>query len=312
MPAGDSDPDRSRPNPRAASLGGLARRIAGWTSRLLVCLIIFVAGLGFGRQVLRWWEADQKPLPTVAGPADDEADRGRDLEFGGSEWSVSQQTIAGDRDAAVADLRATCRRALQSAPLPEAPPTDSEQHFLESLAARKPVEEQAGQWQIYELDRGFPMVAGLRFGEPRQVEGKPVATPPRRAVIWGVAIPRSDRAWVLYTFHAQGDNQDQAKGDRPPLPPGAERMLAIRSARRTVITFSGPDSEPWRAFYRSWFEEQGWIAAVPWRQGGDGWHARWIAPSGTAVVEAQLKRDASDRWIGLVIVSRADRQSAEK
>ena len=37
---------------------GLAKRISAWTTRGLLTLMVLVAGLGFGRQVLKWWAAD--------------------------------------------------------------------------------------------------------------------------------------------------------------------------------------------------------------------------------------------------------------
>ena len=39
----------------------LAKRISSWTTNSLLTLLVLVAGLGFGRQVLKWWRADASP-----------------------------------------------------------------------------------------------------------------------------------------------------------------------------------------------------------------------------------------------------------
>jgi hypothetical protein len=165
----------------------LAKRISSWTTNSLLTLLVLVAGLGFGRQVLKWWKADASPRGAAGAisPGDGFGDpmRLHTVQFGDSSWSLRRQSIIGDKQSAVEQLRAACCEMLKThvpatpgSPLPtnlrsvpgEGPgaKAESEDKFLALLSRSNPVEEEPGKWRVYEFHEAFPMAVGVaRVGE---------------------------------------------------------------------------------------------------------------------------------------------------
>ena len=90
-----SDPTARRADSAAAPQSGfvrLARRISAWTTNGLLTVIILVAGLGFGRQVLHWWAADTRAKTASGTPSagDGLGDPSQPhvLQFGDQPWSL--------------------------------------------------------------------------------------------------------------------------------------------------------------------------------------------------------------------------------
>ena len=223
---------------RPSGYAALARRITAWTTNSLITLVILIAGVGFGRQVLRWWAADTPPPAALPSSADALGDPWQPhlLHFGKQPWAIRRQSIAGNRAAAAAALRHACREAIETALPPSKPPTETESRFLASLGRLKAAEESPGKWQLYELPNGFPMVVGTTGSQKSNVaqdsrRRKPtirgnsgseppasaggndfnsltvtkLAEMPRRVVIWGLAVPVDADMWSTYTFQPESN-----------------------------------------------------------------------------------------------------------
>jgi hypothetical protein len=206
-----------------------------WTTKCVATIMVLATGLMFGRQVLLWWAVGSPTavafmLPTVV-TGTDNAVR---LQFGDQSWSIGRRCVIGTRESAAGELRAECRRLVRQNTLPEDTPGKAERRFLDFIAARKPVEQQPGSWQLYELEGTTPMAAGVRYcGEPGAVVWDNVAAPGRRVTTWGFAVPATEDRWTLYTFHAAGSHDDVL------LPPGSRRTLSIETADGSrIIAFT--------------------------------------------------------------------------
>jgi len=121
----------------------LAKRISAWTSKFLLSVLILAAGLGFGRQVLMWWKADQSLPPdaaTVAPLSDGLGDpmQLHTIHFGNAGQSLGRQSVIGDKGAAVERLRAACRKALLDAVDRTAADIEGEVEILSQNVAQSP------------------------------------------------------------------------------------------------------------------------------------------------------------------------------
>jgi hypothetical protein len=295
--------------------------------------VILVAGLVFGREVLRWWGADSTTAPqsaqaVVAGEGLGNPAEPHWLQFGDQSWSFTRQVASGSAKEVAATLRANCRQATRAAAAPVDPPGPAEQDFLRSLAGRRPVEEQPGRWQLYELDGAFPMVAGVLGNEYSVLSTRPLhpgspqasVRPPhfaRRVVTWGLAVPQGDNAWTVYGFH-RAPPPGAATGyvSEVALPPGASRTLTIGDGRGgAMLSFRGPaEVETWKQFFDSWLADRGWRAVGNWRQYGLNWHLhseKDRAGSGCSI-DIHFGPDGRGGQTGLVIVGPAPGPSQRK
>jgi hypothetical protein len=277
--------------------------------------MLLVAALGFGREVLHWWHGAAAPRSApieTAGSLGDPA-APHVLEFGDQSWSIRRQPFSGPAEGVAAALQAACRAAIPDARPRGAVADAAELQLLKRLAKERPVVESRGQWRLYQWASGYPVLIGTRaFGEEKAgVGGGSGRTildeTPFRVVIWGIAVPLSSDNWTLYLFLAGERANPQGEGlAKIPLPPGGQRLVAIRApAGGAVTAFSTKDGAAARGFYDHWFAEQGWKATAAWRQIATGWHARFEIRSGGAerAVDIRLGIDAQGGWSGLVMES---------
>ena len=309
------------------SFGRLARRISAVTTNCLLTAIVLVAGLAFGRQILRWWAADT-PHPGAAARSADSldplADPGNlhELQFGALPWSLRRQSITGDKRAAVDALRASCREVLQDdrrqSDTSHEAPGEAEIELLAQLAAREPVDREPGKWQLFVLGEAFPMVVGIRpsSGATEPISEKTSASADRHVAIWGLAIPQATGAWTLCTFQRTSDRDGQLTAlSGPPIPPGCTKTLSIRVASgESTVSFEGPQGpKSWIEFYRRWFRTHNWEAAQDWRPSGNSWHGRYYSPEKgraaeegrTAAVDLHFGPATRDGTAGLILITPA-------
>ncbi len=210
------------------SFAELARRISAWTTRLLFCALVVLAGWGFGRQVMEWWSAG--PDSGGAGEAaqrvpEELAALEPQLVLSDGHWTMAWQGTATSRSEALALLQARCQPLVAGAPLPAGPPGPAERRLLSLLARSTPVAEQPGRWSLYQHEGPLALVVGTRTtgggDNPR------ARAAGRRIVIWGVALPHGEQGWATYAFHPvqgrafQEDGQNQSSQPPPsPSPSG--------------------------------------------------------------------------------------------
>jgi hypothetical protein len=284
-------------------------------------VIILVAGLGFGRQVLHWWAADKPRAKTAssppsAGDALGDPSQPHVLQFGDQPWSLRRQSISGDRAAATAALLADCRRALQSVrSTPAGGPGDhapaagtADATFLDALKSLKAAEEEPGKWRLYDLPNSFPMVVGVRVGKgdsPNFAGRKSGQSPGRRkwgqspdhpaagraeaqlaettsgVVIWGLAIPLSPKAWTLYTFQPDSDTGQ---------PDSSLANIPIPPGGRRIVAMQVADGGAITAF-------SGPDQTQQWK----GFYDGWFGQHGWKTVKSWRQTGAS--WNACYIVS---------
>ncbi len=312
---------RRQCRPGAADFAALARRIANWTTNCVVTAIILVAGIGFGRQAMRWWAAD-KAEPIAESPLLAATDGLGDpwtphfLQFGDQPWSMWRQSIAADRPAAAAALLANCRRLIETADEPPAakslakpvPPTDPLGGLPPGLEKLKPAAEAAGKWRLYAIEGGFPMVAGVRqFSQnPPDKAGSNLAEPPRRVVIWGLAVPVAAKVWTLCVFQpiaGDGRSKPELFPSRIELPPGSRKLVSMQLGDGGgIVAFTGPEPlAAWKQFFDRCFAQRGW-KTDGWRRAGSTWQARFVAPAArrAAMADIRLSPGGQGKCTGLL------------
>jgi len=186
------------------AFGQLAQRISAWTTRLLLCTLVLLAGWGFGRQVMQWWAAEPASSPGE-GPAEgfppEILAREPALVLSDQRWVMTWQGSASSREEALAMLRARCQPLAASAPLPAEPPGPAENRLLALLAHSVPVVEEAGRWSLFQNEGPLALVVGTRFVEAPGGAAATLGPAHRRVVVWGLAIPHGPEGWAIYAFH---------------------------------------------------------------------------------------------------------------
>ncbi|HQU47451.1 MAG TPA: hypothetical protein PK867_31900 [Pirellulales bacterium] len=309
------------PSEAPGGYGKLARQIADWTTKGLFSALVLVAGLGFGRQVIRWWHDDDPP-PAATEPATtpfDLADAAGPMEIalGDLPFRLGRQTVEGGPAEAMRALRDACRRLLPSAS-PWSPVADvDEQALLARLAKLDPAEDartshknpRTGE-RLYEPAPGMPLLVGARrlsAGHPsRHAFG-----PENRVVLWGLAVPAGERRWTLCLFHADRRGSDEEPRTDVPLPPDCQRLMALRRGRAEMSAFQGGGTcDEYRRFYAAWQARHRPHDAARWQRTDDGgWYASIVrngadAAAGSAQsMVIQLVPGRSGGCTGVVFVS---------
>jgi hypothetical protein len=320
------------------SFATLAKRMSSWTTNSLLTLLILLGGLGFGRQVLKWWAAE--PASSGGAPVASFGDGLGDpmqlhtIQFGDSSWTLRRQSIVGDESSAIGQLRAACREVLKTrvpsnqnsrppleteqaatkSPLPsengKGTKGEGEDKFLALLSDSTPVEEE-GKWRIYEFHEAFPMAVGLtRSGtaaatEPAKTSVN-LAQAGYRVVVWAVAVPSTNGEWTLYSFQPESPSIEVVSGlAEIPFPEGCHRGLSLRAAEGAgLIAFSGPERpQQWKLFYDNWFRRQGWQTMTDWQPVGPAWYAKFVAKDGGGAVDVRFGPDGRGGLSGLMMIT---------
>lgn len=302
----------SAPTSAGSGFGAIARKISSRTTDLIAISVVLVASLVFGRQVTEWWHAEPPEPRLLSEPAQAAAGWGADglpvfLEFGNSEMLLTRQTIGGDRDAAVRALDALCRRALEQSPLPSRAPDAAETKFLAKLADLKPVAEEPGEWQLFQISQAMPLAAGVRWIDRTATNannGSPGAV--RRLICFGLALPAGKHGWSLFGFKPSGAPARSAGPAPIPLPEGARQIMSVRDQRGgSLVAFQGRESsKPWQEFFDEWVSGQGGRSAGDWTETPLARTTRFELEQGSQrlFVEIHLAREAGGVVTGLLNV----------
>ena len=272
----------------------LAKRIASWTTKSLLSAMVLVAGLGVGRQVLKWWSdgsRESAPLPTPFQQDDGlgDASRVHILQFGDQCWSIRRQTVVGRVADAAGALRAACRETIAGAQPAGSQPTEAERQFLAKLGRQRPVEEKPGEWQLFQWNEDVPMLVGVRPWPPSSPvgAGTPLAEPGRRVVLWGLAIPAEPGNWTLMAFQPEaGTDSSRDVFPEIPLPPDAKRLISIR------VAGVGPlrPSPPWKC------RKPGRSSTIVGRHARAGRRLKGGNAPPPAAMSSTFRRSAAPRW----------------
>lgn len=258
-----------------------------WTTKGLFSALVLVGGLGFGRQVIRWWRDDES-APAAArppAPAFESAAGGQPVEFaaGDSNLRFGRLSIAGNQAQATNSLKALCRRDLATA-APWSPSADAEEReLLSRLTAMEPAARlEKAEARLYEPAPGMPLVIGVRRVAGAQKGGSENATSWQdRVVLWGLAAPVGPREWKLYLFGADSPGATDERGWAPPLPPDCRRIMGFRDRRGAeTIAFQGTGGcDDYRRFYMAWQAKRATPMSGQWRRTGSGWQVSLVRES---------------------------------
>ncbi len=264
-----------------------AKRLAGWTSNLLVTAVVLLVGVVFGRELTAWWKLDPpsslRPV-SLYGSADlgslGKAETLHYLEFGDMPVRLGRQSVRGDTDTVLQTLRTQVRLGIQrDGPRPR-PAGPDEQKMLRGLAGVAPVEQIPGEWRMYQLDRPIPLVVVT------SCRGRSPVTDEQEfedVLGWGLALPSGlgSSQWTLLTCSPTGEAATSATDPLEiSLPSGAQRQMQLRSADGGgVLLFSGiGDAEAWWSAIDHWFQQHGW-SRLEGRDGTpNGRHGRFENP----------------------------------
>ncbi|HET6880425.1 MAG TPA: hypothetical protein VFI31_09735 [Pirellulales bacterium] len=282
--------------------GRVARQIADWTTKGLFSALVLVAGLGFGRQVIRWWRADdlQDAEPPLAAPFDPaDPTQPVDVALGDLPYRLVRQTVVGDQQEAMEALRTACGHLLNSAPAWSPRADANEQSLLERLAELEQTtivpQNDAGPasgGRLYEPAPGLPLIVGTR----RQIaehRSSNATAGQNRVILWGLASPAGEKKWTLCLFQANPRGASDVQREVP-LPAGCQRLLALRQSGNEISVFQGPDTcLQYRDFFTAWQREQQPGGELRWQPTADGgWYgslrrgpAESDVPAGAFVVQ---------------------------
>ena len=251
--------------PRGYSL--VARRLAGWTSNLLVSAVVLVVGLTFGRLLTSWWAWEgqagaSSALPyrlTDSGTLGD-AESPHHVEFGNLPVRLGRQIVVGDTQTVLAALRDRCRVAAELGGQVPRVPGPEETKMLQGMVDQAPVEQLPGKWRMYQLERPIPLVAvtdatSLAAGH----EGRSLG----QVLCWGLAFPAGAglNHWTLLTVSPTGGS---SRSPTDPLtmvlPAGAQRQMQVQNEDGGgMLLFGGAGvAEAWWSVIDDWFQQHGW------------------------------------------------------
>lgn len=238
-------------SPGHLTFGELARRMASWTSSLLVTFLILAAGLTFGLQVLRWWGGESGRVPPETPSVEGGRPQGGLAEMRTRAGNLTVLTVTGDRDTIETRCRELCLQATKHAMVPTALPASEELHLLQKLLELTPVFADGSGLAVYRYPGEFPFWVGVKTplsgnqmdgtatrrdeqGEDREtgMAAQEVTPSPARLVVWTVALAVGPEDWTIYCVTPQrsGVSSLTAQLDTAtgfPVPPGASATLGL-------------------------------------------------------------------------------------
>jgi len=291
----------------------LARRISTWTTNGLFSALIVVVGLGFGRQVIRWWHApsseDQASQLQYLLPGHSSLDP-RNVAFGNLEWTLDRQMVAATRDTIRSAVVELCEQCVSRASCPEEACGSAETQLMRTLAQGEPTASEPGKWAVYETMDILPMAVGLRI-VPEHVETA-VSHGPQASRIsaWCVAVPSEQNLWTVLCFSpASSSEAVSGLSTEIPLPDGSRVLLSVKAREGgSTQVFSGSgELADWEAFFVRWFAENGWESGGPNAQREGAWHGRYLNPNEASpcLVDIHLTTCEDSTLAGVLVASPA-------
>jgi hypothetical protein len=264
-------------NDNANGFGRLAKRIADWTTKALFSALVLVGGLGFGREVVRWWRGEEAPDASFLPGSEFGAGEGPvQIAFGDLPVGLGRQTLLGDQAEALKALENACREALPAARPWSPTPDKQELDLLDRLdtlgtAATRATLVAHGppDARLHLPVAGVPLIVGTR-----RLASAGSTDEQNRVVLWGLAVPAGERQWTLWLFQAGRRENDARREPRIPLPADCRRLMALDQGDTEACAFQGAGScDACRRFFTRWHAEQQPAEALRWSQtDGGGWY----------------------------------------
>ncbi|MCC6124577.1 MAG: hypothetical protein IT426_06430 [Pirellulales bacterium] len=312
-------PSNGNPGNSVGGFGKLAKRITGITSNCLFTAIVLVAGLGIGRQILRWWSADA-PRQS-ASPQNSELPRGLGdpsrlhfLQFGRQGWSMARREFQGSLTGAEEQLRRDCREQIETAASPLEKPTPEQTKLLETLAKMPAIDAEPPRWQLFAPDRNNKLIlVGVKPPLAKDTVEQDRKIGSSRVVLWGIALAKGSDAWSLLLFiPSSGGGDSIPLLPDIPIPPKCRKMLSVQAVNGgAMVGFSGP-GEPtsWREHFEKSFARGGWKPIFPWQSTASAWYAQYrgLIKGKNIVVDLHLHPDSKGGMAGLAIVGVVDEE----
>lgn len=288
----------------SGGMGSVARKVASRTTDLIVIAVVVIAALTLGRTVIEWWHEEPPELSVNPGGGAQGTGVWGDggapvsLEFGDAAISITRRMVRGDREQGLAALVETCIGIVRQNGPTVGESVSAEATLLNRVAEETPVAEEPDAWQVFRIEKPFPVVVGTRWVDP-------AAARLRRLVCWGLLFPAGEKNWLAYVFHPAGSGTASAtKVPVVPLPPGGRRLLGLRDERGgSLVGFSGSGSpETWMKFYEEWFGERDWTTEG-WQVTGSSWGTRFLPPEAEmGIVEVEFALDGQGGLTGVISV----------
>lgn len=257
-------------------------RIGNIATNVLVTGIILIVGIAFGREVISWWRHDPgshrpSPIAAVVGTENSLTAAGHTLlEFGDFPFVLDREDVVGDLAIVLTRLRESSHRALASPQPLASQVSPAEQRMLKAANRLTPIEEQDGDWSIYQIEAPLPMVVAVQHSKSN------VATVDQRVVSWGIAVPVATRAgeqqheWTLFTYSSDSTADDTSQTSTWQTPPGGHRTLSLRTTQGgNIVSYTGITTvDTWTDFYDELFAKSS-STDQQWRVDFGTWRCRF-------------------------------------
>ena len=291
----------------------LARRISAWTTNSLFCALILVVGLGFGRQVIRWWHAPPARNAFQQSPSllpDHSSADPQSVSFANLPWSLNRQTVVATRDTIRSAVVDSCAKCVSAAPCPRDPCGPAEAALLQSLTSSQPTVTETGQWAVYETVNVLPMAVGLRT-LPHSAKAELAAKQrPCRIAAWCVAISSERDLWTILCFSpCRTQLSPEGALSECPLPDDSRSLLSLRTSRAgyTQVFLGEGQLADWEAFFAQWFAQNGWKPSGNWQHRKGSWQGRYLNSDRTTpyLVDIRISTCDNDLLAGVLVASPA-------
>ncbi len=256
----------------------ISQRWFSFATNLLLTGVILIAGLVFGRYVIRsLWatpESRANHAANVVGSTElGDARSLHALEFGETRGAFYRQQISGDFEAVTAALRQQTVELTQTKTL-EDNSADAAQLKWLNTGNQKPVASGNG-WRVFQPAGPLPVAVGIRTKDDKNEDKESVAC-------WSLAMPaavaskdKSPSKWTLFSFLPSEAEERSEDAARLPLPAGTQRILSlsVSDAGPSIQGFIGeiPPNEI-QQFFDELSTQRKWTASGSWREQNQTWN----------------------------------------
>ena len=299
----------------------VGRSMTAWTNNLIATSVVVIMALVVGRHLVSSWVGEGTGLdlagneqPVKSGVTSVSPNLSNtSLQFGDGAYVLLRQQLPLTGKPAGEALLERCRQALIHAPTPAFEATSSEKALIEKARHWQPVEQQLGEWRLFNgldsidlvddsdqsldsLTGALPMIIGLRDNCPNQAT---------RLVVFGLALPATDSTTTTLVFQANGVETNL----RFPIPAGCRRTLVVGTDQQGQLAgFVGGTLQDAKAFYDQSSAVIDWKAIGQWKLHGVTWSRRFVVNEDSGTIQnsrqvcVQLSLDESQIVRGMLVI----------